>query len=520
MSKQPDTVIQRHDTPPNADEPHRSFRSFIWDTDTHLKTPEERRLLLKLDGNLSNVYVSGMQEALFMYGNEYTYAQTMYTVAYAVMQIASTLIIQRVRPSIWLACMEVAWGAFTFVQAGLRNVPELYAFSWYTKVELAKRVALFHMTAPLGTAFGGYLQAAVYENLNGARGIDGWRWLYIVCGCMTMPAGITTFFFLPDTPHTTRVWFLSERERDLAKERLKRAGKAPPVKITFKTFKNILGTWKWYVFVIGYVLYGSSCGGNGYFAIWLKSENYPVAERNVIPITGTSLISAACVVLWGFLSDYAGSRFAWILVPLVPTYRATSPTESIILTDLIDRGHIPNGILALWPDSLAVKEFAFLTIGMQLMTAVLTKTDALINWSRNSSLWPLSFGLACCSLEMMHASMPRYDQDRLGIIFRASPRQADVMIVAGTLTNKMAPALRQCYDQMPDPKWVISMGSCANGGGYYHYSYSVVRGVDRVVPVDVYVPGCPPTAEALLQGVFVLQKKIARTKTTRMWYRK
>ena len=102
----------------------------------------------------------------------------------------------------------------------------------------------------------------------------------------------------------------------------------------------------------------------------------------------------------------------------------------------------------------------------------------------------MTFGLACCAIEMMHLSTPRYDQDRLGIIFRASPRQSDVMIVAGTLTNKMAPALRQVYDQMPEPRWVISMGSCANGGGYYHYSYSVVRGCDRVVPVDVYVPGC------------------------------
>lgn len=121
---------------------------------------------------------------------------------------------------------------------------------------------------------------------------------------------------------------------------------------------------------------------------------------------------------------------------------------------------------------------------------------------------------------MMHASMPRYDQDRLGIIFRASPRQADVMIVAGTVTNKMATAVRQVYDQMPDPKWVISMGSCANGGGYYHYSYSVVRGVDRILPVDVYVPGCPPTAEALLQGIFMIQRKMRRTQRTRMWYRK
>lgn len=127
-----------------------------------------------------------------------------------------------------------------------------------------------------------------------------------------------------------------------------------------------------------------------------------------------------------------------------------------------------------------------------------TTIDQVANWARQGSLWPMTFGLACCAVEMMHLSTPRYDQDRLGIIFRASPRQSDVMIVAGTLTNKMAPALRQVYDQMPDPRWVVSMGSCANGGGYYHYSYSVTRGCDRIVPVDIYVPGCPPTSEALL----------------------
>ncbi|KAF5519641.1 NADH-ubiquinone oxidoreductase 19.3 kDa subunit [Colletotrichum aenigma] len=151
---------------------------------------------------------------------------------------------------------------------------------------------------------------------------------------------------------------------------------------------------------------------------------------------------------------------------------------------------------------------------------VLTTFDQLVAWARNGSMWPLTFALACCGIEMMHSSMPRYDMDRLGIIFRASPRQSDVMIVAGTVTNKMASAVRQCYDQMPDPKWVISMGSCANGGGYYYYSYSVVRGVDRILPVDIYVPGCPPTAEALLYGIFRLQRKIQKTKVTRMWYRK
>ncbi|KAK1638543.1 hypothetical protein BDP81DRAFT_316524 [Colletotrichum phormii] len=151
---------------------------------------------------------------------------------------------------------------------------------------------------------------------------------------------------------------------------------------------------------------------------------------------------------------------------------------------------------------------------------LLSSLDTISTWVRQGSLWPMTFGLACCAVEMMHLSTPRYDQDRLGIIFRASPRQADGMIVAVTLTNKMAPALGQVYDQMPEPRWVISMGSCANGGGYYHYSYSVVRGCDRVVPVDIYVPGCPPTSEALMYGILQLQRKIRQTNSARMWYRK
>lgn len=186
---------------------------------------------------------------------------------------------------------------------------------------------------------------------------------------------------------------------------------------------------------------------------------------------------------------------------------------------------------------------------------VVSKLDQLVNWARQGSMWPMTFGLACCAVEMMHTGAARYDLDRFGIIFRPSPRQSDVMIVAGTLTNKMAPALRKVYDQvcritkckassvfmqlfiyqqllclfnpdglcafqMPEPRWVISMGSCANGGGYYHYSYSVVRGCDRIVPVDIYVPGCPPTAEGLMYGLLQLQKKISKTKKTQIWLNK
>ena len=141
---------------------------------------------------------------------------------------------------------------------------------------------------------------------------------------------------------------------------------------------------------------------------------------------------------------------------------------------------------------------------------VVANLDKLVNWARTGSLWPMTFGLACCAVEMIHSYMPRYDLDRFGVVPRASPRQSDVIIVAGTLTNKMAPAFRKVYDQMSEPRYVISMGSCANGGGYYHYSYSVVRGCDRIVPVDIYVPGCPPSAEALLYGILQLQKKIRR----------
>ena len=170
-------------------------------------------------------------------------------------------------------------------------------------------------------------------------------------------------------------------------------------------------------------------------------------------------------------------------------------------------------LAGLTPGSVDMKQFEAMREELDKKGFLVAQTEDLFTWARTGSLWWMTFGLACCAVEMIHVNMPRYDLERFGVAPRASPRQSDVMIVAGTLCNKMAPALRRVYDQMSEPRYVISMGSCANGGGYYHYSYSVVRGCDRIVPVDIYVPGCPPTAEALLYGIVQLQNKIKRTNT-------
>ncbi|HEY8394383.1 MAG TPA: NADH-quinone oxidoreductase subunit B family protein [Thermaerobacter sp.] len=141
---------------------------------------------------------------------------------------------------------------------------------------------------------------------------------------------------------------------------------------------------------------------------------------------------------------------------------------------------------------------------------ITTNLQTLVNWGRKNSLWYLLFGIACCAIEMMAAGASRVDLDRLGSVFRASPRQADLMIVAGTVTEKMAPVIRNLYDQMSEPKYVIAMGACASNGGPYYQGYNVVDGVDKIVPVDVYVAGCPPRPEALIYAIMKLQDKIAR----------
>ncbi|MBI2081958.1 MAG: NADH-quinone oxidoreductase subunit B [Deltaproteobacteria bacterium] len=154
-----------------------------------------------------------------------------------------------------------------------------------------------------------------------------------------------------------------------------------------------------------------------------------------------------------------------------------------------------------------------LTLKNKIPENVITAgVDSLLNWGRLSSLWYMLFGLACCAIEMMQTGGPRTDLDRFGAVPRASPRQSDLMIVAGTLTYKMALRTKILYDQMPEPKYVLSMGSCANCGGLFQPAYSVVKGVDKIIPVDVYVPGCPPRPEALTEGLLKIQEKMKREK--------
>lgn len=144
---------------------------------------------------------------------------------------------------------------------------------------------------------------------------------------------------------------------------------------------------------------------------------------------------------------------------------------------------------------------------------IVTSLDKLVNWSRKSSIWPMTFGLACCAIEMMATGASSHDLDRFGIIFRASPRQSDCIIIAGTVTKKMLPVIKTVYEQMPEPKWVVAMGACACSGGVFD-TYSVVQGIDEALPVDVYIPGCPPRPEALLYGLIKLQDKIWNDKNS------
>ncbi|WVQ82693.1 hypothetical protein IAT38_004825 [Cryptococcus sp. DSM 104549] len=368
-----------------------ALASFFWDSDSHLKSPEERRLLFKLDlallpclclgyfckyldqTNLTNAYVSGMKEYLGWNGNQYTYAVALYTGGYAAMQVPSTLIVQYVRPSYWLAFCEVTWAVLTFSQAAVKNTNTMYALrflvsmfesaffpaglyilgSWYTPTELAKRTAIFHFTSAAGAMTSGYIQAGVYTSMSGRYGLEGWQWLYIVCGIITVPCGLLVLLLLPDFPRPEQKrWYLTDAELELAQLRMRRIGRDNNAgKLNIAAVRRILKRWHIWIIPFCYTFYGLGCADGGYIAIWLKStKKYSVARINLIP-TILNVIQIVGIVFWGFLADYTQKRYHTIAAA---TLLAIFPTA----------------VLAAWPKSDHLILAAFLITGLQYVTAV------------------------------------------------------------------------------------------------------------------------------------------------------
>ncbi|KZL67712.1 major facilitator superfamily transporter (pantothenate transporter liz1) [Colletotrichum tofieldiae] len=296
----------------------------LWDADQHLK----KQWMKYIDqSNITNAYVSGMKEDLKIQGNEYTYMLMCYTIAFAIMQIPSNLIALKIRPRYCIVVCELGWTAFTFAQAAAQSSNQMYAFrfmiglfesgfspiiifllgSWYTKPELAKRVAIWHITGFFGQATSGFLQAGIHKSLNGHLGMAGWRWMYIV------------WWLLPDYPHNTTAWYLTEEDKQIAKQRAARQGKAEITGVVdLKLIKRMFGNWRWWVLCLMYIFYGNSCQANNYFAIYLRENGYSVTQRNVIPACA-NLVTMVTDFAWGFMSDMTGNRPLWIVGPLMGT---------------------------------------------------------------------------------------------------------------------------------------------------------------------------------------------------------
>ncbi|KAH7014107.1 pantothenate transporter liz1 [Microdochium trichocladiopsis] len=362
----------------------------LWDNDQHLKSPEERRLVRKLDfgilicatlgwwmkyidqNNIVNAYVSGMKEDLNIQANEYTYMLMCYTIAFAIMQIPSNAIALKIRPRICIVVCELGWTAFTFAQAAATSSNQMYAFrfmvgffesgfspiiifllgSWYNKAELAKRMAIWHITGFFGSATSGFLQAAIHQTLNGRLGLAGWRWMYIICGCMSLPVALSVWFLLPDLPHNTKAWYITEEEKQIALRRSALQGKAPVTgKLDWALAKRMFTNWRWWVLCLTYIFYGNSCQGAAYFAIYLSNNGYSVTQRNIIPGCA-NLVSMVTDFTWSFMSDYTQNRVWWMVGPIM----GTTVVGSAILTA--------------WPNTDAVRVFAFFLLASGFVTGI------------------------------------------------------------------------------------------------------------------------------------------------------
>ncbi|WWC95044.1 hypothetical protein V866_001896 [Kwoniella sp. B9012] len=367
------------------------FVSFIWDSDYYEKSDAERKLVFKLDcfmltamtigwwlknldqNNLANAYVSGMKEDLNIQANQYTYMGTIYNAVVAAMQIPSSFIVMKVRPSLFLALCEIGWGVFTFAQAGAKSYQAMYGFrfcialfesfyypigffilgSWYTRPELAKRIGLWFIAGPAGSAFSGFLQAAIYKNLDGVLGRAGWSWLYIVCGAMTVPCGFLLLFLVPDFPENTKVWYLNDEEKALAKKRVARNGAQPMKgKINGTVILSALKDWKFWILVPFYCIYGFAVQNGTQFGVYLKAFKYSVTLRNVLP-SAMYIVQIPCILIYCYISD-----------------RTTRIQRGWIMLGPLIWGIFPTAVLAFWGHSNSLRVFAFMVNGSLYITPV------------------------------------------------------------------------------------------------------------------------------------------------------
>ncbi|KAL1631217.1 hypothetical protein SLS56_004464 [Neofusicoccum ribis] len=310
------------------------------------KTAAERKLIWKLDlfilswacfgyflrlldtSNMTNAYVSGMREDLNLTGNQFNLFTTFWTCGYIVGQIPSQLVITKIRPSIWIPGAEILWAVFTFSFAAMHSEKQIYAVrfliglaespfyvgaitllgNWYTPEELGKRATIFYSASFAANMFSGYLQAGVYNGMNNLHGIAGWRWLFIMCGVISVPGALWGFFAVPDSPYNTRAKWLTPAEVELAKARMIREDRRPFHGVSWDVVKKLVTFHQFWPMVIAYICFCLDTYYLTFFAIWLKSlGTYSVAQINVIP-TGAAAIGLVSTILWGYLSDRLRAR--------------------------------------------------------------------------------------------------------------------------------------------------------------------------------------------------------------------
>ncbi|SMR53685.1 unnamed protein product [Zymoseptoria tritici ST99CH_3D1] len=342
------TEIHEHDEQPKI-----TWKSYVWDSLD--KSPEERKLVFKLDAFILtyasigyfiklldqtapvNAFVSGMKEDVGLYQNEFNYMQSLWAIGYVIGHVPSNMLLTRIRPSLWLPILEVSWSVLTLCTARCRTASQLYWIrffvgllesgfypglqfiigTWYRKDELAKRSSIFQCFAPLATIFSAFLMSGVYK-LDGVGGYRGWQWLFIVDGLLSLPVALVGFVMLPDTPETTRAWFLSPEERVFARKRMQLEGRKGRQPYSLAKFKTIFGSWRVYVLPLLFILYTNGTNGRaGAFVLWLKSSTepkYEVWQVNIYStIAGAVEVAATLIFAWTSDTVFRGRRWPGIV---------------------------------------------------------------------------------------------------------------------------------------------------------------------------------------------------------------